>query len=94
MPESPMDVGLINRIRHYVANDINSKIPLEGSDAIYRVKPEEIYVLSFVRVLNNWQATVTAEHDIASFYKLVYDGTNDQVIVTVYLLHATFEAIV
>lgn len=95
MVSKAIDTGLIERIQNYVANDINSKIVMTGSDEKMKVQPSDVYVLSFERILNNWQAIATAEADISSFYKIVHDGDHDQTIVTIYLIHGyQFQGIV
>lgn len=87
MVSKAIDAGLIERIQNYVANDINSKIVMTGSDEKHKVQPEDVYILDFTRILNNWQTIATAEADISSFYKIVHDGDHDQTIVTIYIVH-------
>lgn len=87
MVSKAISVGLIERIQNYVANDINSKLVMAGSDEKLKIKPEDVYILDFTRVLNTWQATATAEEGVGSFYKIVHDGDTEQTIVTIYIIH-------
>lgn len=91
MPSKAIDEGLLARIRNYVSNDINSRIIVPDEE---KVKPEDIFILSFVRVLNNWQADATAQKDAAGYYQLTHDGTSGITIAKIYLKHATHPAII
>ena len=91
MVSKAIDENLIDRLQRFVANDINGKfLPL---DPDVRVLPEDIFVVSFERILNNWVAICTNQMEIESFYKIVFDGERNQTIVTTYNVVMTFEAV-
>lgn len=81
------DETLLRRIQNYVSRDINSKVPLEGSDAEFRVQPLDVYVISFQRVLNTWVIECSAESNALSFYKIIYDGDTGRAVVRIYMQH-------
>lgn len=88
MVSKAIDEGLLKRIQAYVANDINSKIVMQHEDDLeHEISTDQVFILSFERILNNWTATATAETEVSSFYKLVHDGTNNLTIVTIYMIH-------
>ena len=91
MVSKAIDENLIDRLQRFVANDINHKIlPIDPADPVL---PEDIFVISFERVLNNWVAICTNQMEVESFYKIVYDGERNQTIVTTYNIVMTFEAV-
>lgn len=94
MVSKAIDEGLVRRIQRYVANDINSKIVMGSMEKHLEVKPEDIYIVSFERILNNWTALATAEEGMAGFYRLVHDGTHEMTIVTIYLQQGLQQAII
>lgn len=75
--------GLLNRIQKYVARDMNKRIPMEGSDKEYEVKPEDIFINSFARIQNNWQAVVSARGVSSGYYVITHNGSLN--ISTVYI---------
>lgn len=75
--------GLLNRIQNYVARDINKRIPMEGSDAEFQVKPDDIFINSFSRIQNNWQAVVSARGVNSGYYVLSHNGSLN--VTTVYI---------
>lgn len=94
MVSKAIDEGLLLLIQTYVANDINKKIVMEGRDAAWKVAPQDVYILSFTRILNNWQATATAEADASGFYQLTHDGGLNKTLVKIYLQQFAQEAII
>ena len=91
MVSKAVEENLIDRLQRFVANDINRKVlPI---DLNYPVLPEDVFVISFERILNNWVAICTNQMEIESFYKIVYDGERNQTIVTTYNIGTTFEAV-
>ena len=91
MVSKAIDENLIDRLQRFVANDINSKIlPIDPDNPVL---PEDVFVISFERVLNNWIAICTNQMEVESFYKIVYDGERNQTIVTTYNVVMTFEAV-
>ena len=91
MVSKAIDENLIDRLRRFVANDINGKIlPIDSDDPVL---PEDIFVISFERILNNWMAICTNQMEVESFYKIVFDGERNQTIVTTYNVVMTFEAV-
>ena len=91
MVSKAIDENLITRLQRFVANDINSKIlPIDPDNPVL---PEDIFVISFERILNNWKAICTNQMEIESFYKIVFDGERNQTIVTTYNVVMTFEAV-
>ena len=91
MVSKAVEENLIDRLQRFVANDINRKVlPI---DLNYPVLPEDVFVISFERILNNWVAICTNQMEIESFYKIVYDGERNQTIATTYNIGTTFEAV-
>lgn len=94
MVSQAIDEGLLHRIQRYVADDINSRIPMEGTDAKFKLRPADIYILSFERVLNSWKAVATAQLDVPSYYEIVHDGGRNTTLVNIYMKYATNPAII
>lgn len=93
MVSKAIDSGLIERIRAYVSNDINSKLPPDiGPQA--KIDATDVYVVQFTRVLNNWQALCSVEEAMNCFYALTHDGDHSKTIVRVFSLRSTHEAII
>lgn len=90
MVSKAIDEGLLRRIQKYVANDINSRTPPEE----VKIKSEDVFVLSFSRVLNNWKAFATTDLVDAGHYDLVHDGLSGVTIANVYRKHSVQQAII
>jgi hypothetical protein len=89
MVTQAINEDLLRRIQNYVTTDVNSK---REPDA--HVKPEDVYILSFTRVLNNWKALVVIMSDNELHYDIVHDGTQNVTLVTVYEKRTTQSAII
>jgi hypothetical protein len=89
MVSKAIQEGLIERIQNYVSNDINSKIVMQDEDEVWKVSPEEVYIVSFTRVLTNWRAYATAERKGAGYYELVHDGLTNKTIVNIFIKHTS-----
>lgn len=88
--------GLITRIQNYIATDLNSKIPPaeEGQAEPPQVNPENVYVLSFTRVLASWSAWAVSHLYPECFYEVIHNGTTNVTIVNVYNKKTTQQAII
>lgn len=87
--------GLIARIQKYVANDLNSKIPVaEKGDQNKLVDPERVYILAFSRLLTSWSAVAVSHLKPELFYEIVHDGTANVTLVNVYQKKTTQQAII
>lgn len=99
MEQDPIGGNLLERIRSYVAKDINSKIPSDvvENETILIVKPNDVYVVFFTRVLNNWRALAGAAQgtnpQLNTYYLITYDGEIKRTIVQVFNNPLTVEAI-
>lgn len=95
MVSQSIDEGLLFRIQAYVATDINRRRAvdiLEGKAKT--IQPEEVYILSFSRILNNWQAVAGIEDTSVGFYQISHDGSTGQTIAAVYHKETSTEAII
>lgn len=94
MVSQAIDEGLVSRIQNYVANDINSKFPIDDTRGRH-VLPKDISVVYFVRVLENWKAyaTTSAVPGIGR-YELIHDGSLNKTLVNVFPEPTTQQAIV
>lgn len=94
MVSQAIDEGLVSRIQNYVANDINSKFPIDDTRGRY-VRPRDISVVYFVRVLENWKAyATTSEVPGVGRYELIHDGTSNKTLVNVFPEPTTQQAII
>jgi hypothetical protein len=96
MDKNPLGQNLLDRIRKYVANDINSKIPTDvlESQTVILTQPDDVYVIFFNRVLNNWRAMASAGSTEPVYYMITYDGYNNKTIVNVFSNPFTHEAVI
>ena len=94
MVSQAIDEGLVSRIQNYVANDINSKFPIDDTRGRH-VRPRDISVVYFVRVLENWKAyaTTSAVPGVGR-YELIHDGTSNKTLVNVFPEPTTQQAII
>lgn len=99
MVSKAIDEGLLVRIQTFVASDINHRraAVLTGDEDEQKpelVLPENVYILGFARILNNWQAIATVDDKRVGFYQITHEGTLNQTIACIYQKELTFEAIV
>lgn len=92
MVSKAIDEGLLSRIQQYVANDLNSRIPPDSTED--RVRPANVYVIRFTRVLGNWEAVAVAHIFPEIFYEISHDGVTDTNIANVFTKRTTQPAII
>lgn len=93
MVSKAIDEGLLERIQSYVSNDINSKLP-PGIDEKHKTKSNQVYIVQFSRILNNWQALCSVEEEVNCYYALTHDGDSEKTIVRVFALRSLHEAVI
>lgn len=91
MVSKALNEGLLARIQNYVTNDANSKFP---QDSGAYISQEEVSIITFHRVLNNWRAVAVVEGEKDVFYELVHDGSLGKTIANVYSRRMTQPAVI
>lgn len=81
---------LLARIQNFVANDVNRR---QRRSEPSLVRLDDVYLLSFVRIFNTWQAYATVENVEAGIYQISYDNDVDKTICLLYHKGEMFEAI-
>jgi hypothetical protein len=82
---------LLERVRNYVLNDVNSKVPPEQKlDLI----PTDILIYSFTRMNNDWKAFIQVPVGAGVYYEITYNSLQNVAIVNVYEKVSTQEAII
>lgn len=83
--------GLITRIQYYVATDINSKHAKGSGEP--KIRPEDVFVLRFNRILNSWEALATCPLRPEIYYEIVHEGVSGTSLVNIYQKRSTQPAI-
>lgn len=86
------DDDLFDRIKAYVANDLNSKVPAKNNPPLIDVN--DVYIIAFTRVTNNWRCLASSYQADNIFYELVHDANSGATISKVSKLVQTTPAII
>lgn len=87
----PDTEAILFRVQRFVASDINSHFKELVS---IQVKPTDVYVLYFHRVLNHWKTVVSTYALEGIYYEITYDGGLDVAIANVYTRRRSTPAVI
>jgi len=86
MNEHETAEALLGRVRAFVVKDLNAQVP-EGSLDRRPFRPNDIRILSFNRIFNNWRVIVYTHTEKELMYEIAHDGMNGQTHATLYSSH-------
>lgn len=72
----------INKAKQLVIDEVNSSRKPEDPEFL---RPENVYVVWFVKVLQNWKALVSTDKPSSSYFELTHNGDKGETYVDHYV---------